>query len=239
MDIIQKLQKIVNYHFSKTKAPKILEAGCGSFSYIDIPSDAFTVGIDISQRQLDRNPILDEKILGDIQYFKLNKETYDAIICWHVLEHLAKPKLAINNFFNAIKENGIIIISSPNPASLKGLVTKFTPLWFHVFFYRYFYGRSDAGKEDTPPFKTYMRFFISPRTLVKFAQKNGFNCCAAFTADALDDWVGEFIQSKNKLFIIILNFLRKFLKLISFNLISDSEYILVFIKSNGEKKFEE
>ena len=39
-----------------------------------------------------------------------------------------------------LANNGIMIISIPNVLSLKGLITKITPLSFHRFFYKYFLG---------------------------------------------------------------------------------------------------
>ncbi len=41
-------------------AYRVLEAGCGSLTHLDLGSRAKVTGIDISQRQLDRNDNLDE-----------------------------------------------------------------------------------------------------------------------------------------------------------------------------------
>src|SRR5215469_10920312 len=80
------------------RAVRLLEAGCGSASHIHFGSDIWITGIDISQKQLDRHLSLNEKILGDIQRYDLAPRSFDAIICWDVLEHLQQPNLALRKF---------------------------------------------------------------------------------------------------------------------------------------------
>jgi hypothetical protein len=46
---------------------KLLEAGCGSASHLELKPAVDGVGIDISRAQLERNTMVQEKILGDIQ----------------------------------------------------------------------------------------------------------------------------------------------------------------------------
>ena len=76
----------------------VLEAGCGTKGYIQLPKSVYKVGIDISEKQLDQNNELAEKVLGDIQYFDFPENKFDVIVCWDVLEHLPHPELAINRF---------------------------------------------------------------------------------------------------------------------------------------------
>lgn len=225
-----KVQKIIDEYQNKVGPYNVLEAGAGSMSKVKFNSNAFVSGIDISQKQLDRNTIIDEKILGDIQLYQFESYTFDIIICWHVLEHLRCPKQAIQNFFKAAKKNGIIILASPNPFSIKGLVTKFSPHWFHVFIYKYIYGRKDAGKDDSAPFKTYMKFSISPEAISNFAIENNLKVELIVTTDALDGWVGELFKKKSTISFCFLNFLRRTLKMISFGKITDSEYCIVLRK---------
>lgn len=209
---------------------KVLEAGCGSITKLKFSKNHLITGIDISQKQLDRNEYIHQKILGDIQVYKFPPSSFDIIVCWHVLEHLKHPQKAIENFIHCIKKNGKIIIASPNPLSLKGLITKFTPHWFHVFVYRYIYGRKDAGKDDQAPFKTYMRFSITPDKISKLAAAKGLKTEIIGTNDAFDFWVGDYFKQKSALLYRVLNFLRKFLKVISFGKIGDSEFIIVLEK---------
>ena len=146
----------------------VLEAGCGSSSHVLLNDVARTVGIDISEEQLEANKVLEEKILGDIQEYPLPKEEYDVAVCWMVLEHLPRPKDAILNMFHALKPQGLLILGIPNLYSIKGIVTKLTPFWFHERFYK-------LMKYKSRHFPTYLRTAILPRRLMRFAEANGFS----------------------------------------------------------------
>ncbi|HEY3277427.1 MAG TPA: class I SAM-dependent methyltransferase [Syntrophorhabdaceae bacterium] len=155
----------------KDKPPLVLlEAGCGSMSHIRIRGTEKTVGIDISAQRLERNSSIQERIVGDLETYPLPEATFDAVICWNVLEHLSRPEKAVMNFTKTLKEQGVLILAFPNLLSVKGLVTKFTPYWFHVLFYRVVMG----DREGDGQFPTYVRPFIEPRHLKKFLEAQGF-----------------------------------------------------------------
>jgi SAM-dependent methyltransferase len=159
---------------------RVLDAGCGRQFFVDYPGlglregKAYVVGIDVSQAALDRNEQVDEKILGDIQRYPLEPSSFDAVVCQDVLEHLPEPIKALENMTRALRPGGELFLSWSNPASLKGLVTKFTPLRFHVLAYRRFFGHSYAGQPGYPPFKTYLRWSIRPKALHRRLQRLGF-----------------------------------------------------------------
>ena len=56
--------------------------------------------------------------------------------------------------------------------SVKGLVAKFTPHWFHLWYYRRLLGRPHAGTGHHPPFKTYLRFSLSEGAVRRFARRH-------------------------------------------------------------------
>src|SRR5579862_6866063 len=78
---------------------KVLEAGCGSSSHVRLPGTVHAVGIDISAEQLAKNTAVQEKILGDIQQYRLPRGEFDVTVCWMVLEHLSNPGDALLNLF--------------------------------------------------------------------------------------------------------------------------------------------
>ena len=167
-----RLQQVVDKLLINSKKLKVLEAGCGSATEIKLPDNAYFVGLDISGKQLERNSVAQEKILGDIQTYPLPSNDFDVILCFYLLEHLPQPELALKNFLQTIKKDGIIILALPNVLSIWGLITKFTPHWFHVWVYRYIFGEKRAGTDDFGPFQTFSRFSISPKHLQKFALSN-------------------------------------------------------------------
>lgn len=164
----QQVQRILDQLLEKRNEPRILEAGCGSQSHVVFPKSGYFVGIDISRQQLDRNTVLNEKILGDIQTFPLPASSFDVIICWDVLEHLKHPYQAISNFIRSLRPNGILILAFPNVLSLKGMIAKATPHIFHVWVYRYLLGFKNAGTDDNAPFPTHLRLALNPFTVRRF-----------------------------------------------------------------------
>jgi SAM-dependent methyltransferase len=167
------LQTTVDRLLPTTEPLRVLDAGCGSAAHIRLPETAILVGIDISQRQLDRNVSLHEKILGDIQTFALPAESFDAEVCWDVLEHLKEPEAALRRLSSALKPGGILILAYPNPDSLKGLVTRFTPHWFHIWFYRRVRSSERAGTQDYGPFPTTISRRIAAGAICRLAASQG------------------------------------------------------------------
>jgi 2-polyprenyl-3-methyl-5-hydroxy-6-metoxy-1,4-benzoquinol methylase len=224
------IENIFNDFKDSRTAIKILEAGCGSASKLSYDSKCFITGIDVSEKQLSKNKIVQEKIVGDVQHHNFNQSEYDVVICWHVLEHLENPVLALNNFIYTVKPDGLIILAAPNPYSIKGLLTKYTPHWFHVFIYRNIYGNKYAGQDDRPPFKTFMRFSMSPRSILKLAKKNSLKIELFKTSDAFKNWVGRSYRKKSLILYYLIILLIKIGQLISFNNIGDSEFVMVIRK---------
>ena len=169
------LESIVDTLLAGRRNIKILEAGCGSMSHFKYRTDAYLIGIDISQEQLYRNSILKEKILGDLQENSLPSSHFDLIICWDVLEHLPRPELALKNMAKAVNDGGVILLASPNVLTVRGLLTKFTPHWLHVWYYRYIVGFKQAGTPGNYPFESYHRFSMAPPAITKFAKKNNLS----------------------------------------------------------------
>jgi SAM-dependent methyltransferase len=147
----------------------VLDAGCGKNRAIPIAQDRYVVGIDISEHELERNPALDETIVGDVQSCQLNESRFDAVLCWNVLEHLPHPESALLNLTTTLRPGGVMILAVPHVHSVKGLVTRFTPLWFHRWTWR----QLMDDKTDVEPFPTVMSPAIAPRRLRAFAREHG------------------------------------------------------------------
>jgi SAM-dependent methyltransferase len=145
---------------------KLLEAGCGSASYFQFANVGHRAGIDISPEQLERNQVIQEKILGDLQTHPLPSGEFDIVVCWDVIEHLSRPREALLNMFQTLKPEGVLVLGFPNLLSFKGLATKLTPHWFHELFYR-------RMKYEFRPFPTYLRLAVLPNRVIEYAQANG------------------------------------------------------------------
>jgi SAM-dependent methyltransferase len=151
----------------------VLEAGGGSSTRVPLPSNASYTVIDISPEQLKRNSYADEKLLGDLQTFDYADRKFDVVILWNVLEHLANPKQVIGRLTATLSEGGLLIIAGPVVSSMKGLTTKFTPHFVHIWFYRNVLGKENAGKPGYAPFPSHLSFDADPNTLIAALRGKG------------------------------------------------------------------
>jgi len=99
---------------------RVLDAGCGRQCNVELPPHAYVVGVDISPEALEENPLLDERIVGDLELIELPKESFDLIVCWDVLEHVRRPRAVLDRLAPALAEGGVLVVGAPNVLSLKG-----------------------------------------------------------------------------------------------------------------------
>lgn len=182
---LDRVQQILHELVASGGPLRVLEAGCGSLPMaLDVGRNAHLVGIDVSEEQLQRNDVVAQKILGDVQVHSFEPESFDVVFCWDVLEHLPHPDLALDNFRRATRPGGVIVLKLPNVASAKGMVTKFTPHVFHVWVYRRILRYPNAGRPGFTPFPTYLRWSIAPHRLLGYAARHGMPVEYAATYEA-------------------------------------------------------
>ena len=166
-----RVQKVIDRVIAATPNPCVLEAGCGSMTRIALGNNCYLAGIDISERQLERNNTLSQKIHANLQTYRWDSTKFDIIVCWDVIEHLDDPCAAISNLVSALKPSGIIVLAFPNFWSLKGIVTKLTPFKVHAWFYYLLGDRRRIDELDQ--FPTPFRYAIAPQNLKKLMQNAG------------------------------------------------------------------
>jgi SAM-dependent methyltransferase len=161
----------------REKKIRIYEAGGGSVSILPLSrlDHPIISVVDLDEAQLRNNTYADVKILGDIQAYSFPPNSFDIVVCKEVIEHLDYPDQAIRQFHDALAPGGILFIGAPNPASLSGFVTKYTPHWFHVWFYRMVLRRQNAGEPGHPPFPTIYHRIVHPVALTDFCTRLGFS----------------------------------------------------------------
>jgi SAM-dependent methyltransferase len=169
-DARRELQAVVGRLSAAQPLRRVLDAGCGYELPLDFPPSVELVGLDESAEAMAKNENIDAAIIGDLETAKLEEGSFDAVLCWTVLEHLERPQEALRNLVGALRPGGLLIIGVPNIWSIKGLITKATPHRFHVWVYRRILGHPDAGKAGIAPYRTYLRLAISPRGLARFAR---------------------------------------------------------------------
>jgi SAM-dependent methyltransferase len=153
----------------------IYEAGGGSTSFLPLGvlRRAHVTVVDIDEDQIRNNDYAEQTILGDIQTYRFPRNSFDLVICYNVIEHVPDVEAALTGFYEALKPGGLILIGAPNPKSLSGFVTKYSPHWFHVWFYRHIRGDQKAGLPGCAPFPTHFHPLVTLSNLEAFAEQHG------------------------------------------------------------------
>lgn len=103
----------------------VLDAGSG-FGQYDFwmarrNKDWKIKGIDVKEEQIDDCNQFFSQIgfknvhfeMGDLTALK-EKEKYKLVLCVDVMEHIEEDELVLNNFYNALKNEGMLLISTPS-----------------------------------------------------------------------------------------------------------------------------
>jgi SAM-dependent methyltransferase len=153
----------------------VYEAGGGTTSFLplNVLRRAHVTVVDSNEHQIRNNDYAQQTILGDIQTYRFAPDSFDLVICYNVIEHVPDVEAALLGFCHALRENGMILIGAPNPRSLSGVVTRYSPHWFHVWFYRHVRGDSNAGLPGYAPFPTHFHPLVTLANLEAFANKHG------------------------------------------------------------------
>jgi 2-polyprenyl-3-methyl-5-hydroxy-6-metoxy-1,4-benzoquinol methylase len=111
--IVQKLKLVKKY--SKTKS--LLDVGCGTGEFLNTCKAAGfkTKGIEpseIARMQAIDNYNLD--VLENIDLSQFDKDSFETITMWHVLEHIPNLNETIEHFSRILEKNGTVIIAVPN-----------------------------------------------------------------------------------------------------------------------------
>lgn len=154
-------------------APRVLEAGCGARSHVDLPLGARVVGVDRSRAQLRRNDGIAARVEGDVTQLPLASASVDVVVSWDVLEHVDDPAQALTEYRRVLRQHGIIVLGLPHVLSLKGLLTRLTPWPVHVWVYRRVLGDPTAGTDASDQFPTTMRLRLRPAGLRRLARSLG------------------------------------------------------------------
>jgi SAM-dependent methyltransferase len=172
---LETVHELLLKRFTK-KDIQIYEAGGGSMSYLpdELIRRAEKTVVDIEEKQLRKNRYARFRICGDIQSPHFRPECFDLIVCYNVIEHLERPDQAMTHFYDALLPGGLVFIAAPNPLSFSGMVTKYTPHWFHVWFYRTLLRSKEAGLPGNGPFRTIYHPIVTPHRLQSFCRALGY-----------------------------------------------------------------
>lgn len=129
-DLDKRMDLVFNYLLKgeKLKNVKLLDAGCGTgwFSQKALSYQAKVYSLDLGDKLLEKTAekcdYKSKLIKGDILALPFQNNYFDIVISSEVIEHTHKPKKAIAELVRVLKENGILILTTPNK------------LWYPVLF---------------------------------------------------------------------------------------------------------
>jgi 2-polyprenyl-3-methyl-5-hydroxy-6-metoxy-1,4-benzoquinol methylase len=120
---LKRLSFIVNeldQHFKLNKDKKVLEIGCGNGRVCKaIASQGYKVkGVDIDNSSIELAKSTNDFPNLEFEAIPAEKldtrESFDAIVCTEVLEHLAEPEVVLEFAKNRLNPNGVLITTVPN-----------------------------------------------------------------------------------------------------------------------------
>ncbi len=174
---------------------RILEAGCGNrwpirlggiehhITGVDLDAEALRIRVNIRKD-------LHAAIQGDLCTVPLPAESFDVVYCAYVLEHIREADVALTNMVRAMRPGGLLVIRIPDPETARGLVTRATPFWFHVFYHRRVMKIANAGKPGYAPYPTHYHPVISAGGLSKYLREHHLVCMARYADSFAKDGHG-------------------------------------------------
>jgi 2-polyprenyl-3-methyl-5-hydroxy-6-metoxy-1,4-benzoquinol methylase len=172
------LEEHVKTLFDGKSELEILEAGCGRNWPLKLDGIKYKLtGVDIDNKALesrvDNVKDLDETIVADLRHLDLGSRKFDVIYNSFVLEHVENAGLVLENFNHWLRPGGLLILKIPDRNTVFGFLTKITPFWFHVAYYKYILGRKKAGKPGFGPYPTYYDLVVSRNGIRDFCKSHG------------------------------------------------------------------
>lgn len=129
--LIDRKEPILSY-LKKTQKPKskLLDLACGNGKFLQHAQNVFNcTGVDISPEAIRQAKLRCSKaklILGGAE--KINKlfspKQFDIITCFDLLEHIKNYEEIIKKSYDLLKDEGLFIVSVPNPDSLGHKIKK-------------------------------------------------------------------------------------------------------------------
>jgi 2-polyprenyl-3-methyl-5-hydroxy-6-metoxy-1,4-benzoquinol methylase len=111
---VRRIRKLVPDH------SRLLEVGCGlGFLLRRLEKHYEITGYDYSLKAMSeiKNNIKASLIVGNAQKLTFDKESFEAIVCFDVVEHLEQPELFFAEAERTLKSRGYLFFSTCNPDS--------------------------------------------------------------------------------------------------------------------------
>jgi 2-polyprenyl-3-methyl-5-hydroxy-6-metoxy-1,4-benzoquinol methylase len=132
----RRARKLVHRHGTSSKKLKILDIGCGR----GVLLNGFrqlgheVLGIERAGSGFDTLPGIEPLSLQELVD---DKQRFDLVVLWHVLEHLPEPQQALEQVHQLLNDDGSLFVEVPNYGGLQSRI--FAANWFHLDVPRHLY----------------------------------------------------------------------------------------------------
>jgi ubiquinone/menaquinone biosynthesis C-methylase UbiE len=99
------------------KCKKVLDAGCGIGTFLSLnPYNAEVQGIDFSKEEVQKARLkgVNARVADLNKRLPFKDNEFDAVTCFHVIEHLDNPDNMLREFKRILKKGGILMVAVPN-----------------------------------------------------------------------------------------------------------------------------
>jgi len=115
-------------------AGRVLDIGCGPGFLLrafrergwEAQGTEFSEGAAAHAREVLKLPVS----VGDVAGLKLEAASFDAIVMWHVLEHMAEPTATVAEVARLLRPGGVFLCGVPNFGSFEARFGR--DKWFHL-----------------------------------------------------------------------------------------------------------
>lgn len=122
---------------------RLLDIGCAAGFFLNVARERgwLPFGLELSDTAADfaRTRFELDVVTGSFEHSYLPKQCYDVITAWDVIEHVLKPRIFIEKAYSLLKNNGLLVLGTPNVGSLAYKFRK--NHWYHfkppehIFYY--------------------------------------------------------------------------------------------------------
>lgn len=136
----------------------VLDAGCGSGEYGAMmeleaaKSASRIIGLDLSREALEKNEVINEGLVGNLENIPCADNYFDLVACETVCEHLKRPELVFNEFGRILKSGGYLVLRTYNVRHINNAISASLPVGLRELLKNKLIGVSSEGT-----FPTYYR----------------------------------------------------------------------------------
>jgi len=115
--------RLIFKNYKPKPGDRVLDSGCGVGLYglqYALKENVSVVGMDISQEKIDNANKIKDSLKAEIDFIRrsitetrLPDNSFDAIICSEVLEHIKEDKETLKELVRVLKKDGTLILSFP------------------------------------------------------------------------------------------------------------------------------